>query len=293
MHVQRLLAWGSPVAAWLPRRFAERVADGCGDLAATRRTPAARAAGANLRQLLGRPAEPAHVRGMYRTYARYYLAMMRLAHRPARAAVGHVAWRGAEALEATLARGRGALVLSAHFGNWDLLGMALASRFGAIGVFVESLPEDLLRFYSRVRRRHGVVPIPAGRPSRLPFELLARNGLLGLAADRAFGTRRERVPCGDGMLWVPSGGIRLALRAGAGIHAAFAVRQEDGFAVHIGNDLRPTSAASLEAGTGDVARAFARELQGLVRARPEQWCLLRPLQDAEPEAVAAGERGAA
>lgn len=280
MHLHQLLPWGSLPAAWLPRKLAEALADRCGTLASMGSTPAVRAARANLRQVLAVPADESQVRGVFQTYARYYLAMMRLAHRSTAAAVGTIEWRGVEALDETLARGKGALILSAHFGNWDLVGMALASRYGEIGAFVEPLPDRLFRFYSRIRRRHGVRPIPVGHRSRQPFEVLSRNGVLGLAADRVFGTRSERVPCGRGELAVPSGGIRLALRAGAGVHAVFAVRQVEGFNLRVSSDLAQTVDKTLETRVARVALAFAAELQAVVRSAPEQWCLLQPLQAA-------------
>jgi KDO2-lipid IV(A) lauroyltransferase len=220
--------------------------------------------------------------------------MMRLAHRDLVPAVGAVTWSNAEALHASLRRGRGALVLSAHLGHWDAAGAALARRFGGLSVFVEPLrPAVLFDFYRRARGRHGIRVIPAGQTSRAPIEVLRHNGLLGLVADRAFGVRRERVPCGTGQLLVPAGGIRMALRAGAAIHTAFGVRRHDGFEVRVGADLRPEVRLLRDeaARVHRIGTLFAAELGQIVRLHPEQWCLLHRMD--EMETTPPARRGAA
>ena len=291
MNLQLLMPLGSPLAAALPRPVAEALADHIGALGCRLAPAARRRVRDNLRQILGEEAGEAHVRGAFRTYARYYLAMMRLAHSAPRRAIGDVRWQGIEELDASLGKGRGALVLSAHLGNWDVAGLALAQRYDGICVFAEALrPAVLFTFYSRVRQRHAVQAVAAGVRSRVPLEVLRGNGVLGLVADRAFGVRRVRVPCGDGALEMPAGGIRLALRAGAAIHSVFAVRVPDGFLVHLGPDLGPTSA-----GAGDetqrvrrIGTIFAETLCRTVRRHPDQWCLLHRIDPAADGAVASG-----
>jgi KDO2-lipid IV(A) lauroyltransferase len=308
MNPQVFMRWGSPIAAAVPRRWAESLADRAGDAVCDRALAARSTVTANLRQVLGTEPDDALVRGSFRTYARYYLAMMRLAHMGTDRAVGCLRLAGVEALEATLARGRGALVLSAHLGNWDLVGVALAQRFGEVCVFVEALrPASLLAFYSRVRARHGLRATPAGVASRLPLEVLGGNGLLALAADRPFGVRRVRVPCGEGHLVLPAGGLRLALRAGAAIHAVFAIREQGGFVVEVGPDLaadleplrRSKSEPGARRGTAwtaahendgleRVAARYAAALQATVRRYPDQWCLLHPMDPVQKQLGASG-----
>ena len=306
MNPQVFMRWGSPIAAAVPRRWAESLADRTGDVVCEHARGARRTVTENLRQVLGTPPDEAQVRGSFRTYARYYLSMMRLAHTGTERAIGRLRLEGAEALDGSLARGRGALVLSAHLGNWDVVGVALARTYGEVCVFVEALrPASLLRYYSRVRARHGLRAVPAGAASRLPLEVLGGNGLLALAADRPFGVRRVRVPCGAGHLVLPAGGLRLALRAGAALHAVFAIRERGGFVVEIGPDLttgleplrRPTrergSALVPERGAAyeaecleHVAVGYAAALQETVRRHPDQWCLLYPM---DPGRVGVGE----
>jgi len=276
-------------AAAVPRAWAERLADAAGDLAhrgapGTRRTVAH-----NLTAVLGEVPASATVRGVFRTYARYYLGMMRLRHRTARDAMGPITWENPAGLDASVGRGRGVLVLSAHLGHWDVVGVELARRFGAATVFVEPLqPESVAQFYTRARARHGVRIAPVGAPGRAPVETLRRGGIVGLVADRAFGRRRAQVRCGAADIEIPLGGIQLALRTGAAIHAVFAIRAPAGLRLVCGEDLSAGLATGAsEADAIAVAQRFAVVLRHAVQRHPEQWCVLRPV------ARAARIRGAA
>jgi KDO2-lipid IV(A) lauroyltransferase len=257
------------------------MADGAGHLAWRTARPARARLAANLLQATGDPPGGARLRQAFRAYARYYLAFMRLAHQPPERAVGPMRWVDDAALAASVGRGRGTLVLTAHLGNWDLVGVGLAERFGSISVFAERLePAPVFEFYSRVRRRHGMRVLVAGVPSRAPRAAFAGNGIVALVADRPFGRRVHPVPLGSGTLEVPAGGIELALRAGAAIHVVFAVRDGRGFVLRCGPDLAApvtTAAGTHVPSARDVCTAFATALAAAVRRHPDQWCQLHAL----------------
>lgn len=290
MNLQRLLPHGSRFAALLPRALAEGAADHAGDCAWLVAPEARRRMAANLVQAAG-PEAAAATRGAFRTYARYYLSILRLTHSSLPVAVGPLRWSGREHLERSLRQGRGALVLTAHFGNWDLVGAGLAQCGWEPCVFTERLePRALFEFYRRARERLGMTVSPVGDPGRAPWQTLRRNGVLALVADRPFGQRVEAVPFGSGALHVPTGGIRLALRAGAAIHAVLAVRRDGGFELRCGPDWaagarrRAGEPAQLRA----VAQSFALHLQAAVGAHPDHWCLMTQLPQPAVPAAAAG-----
>lgn len=289
MQPQRFLPWGSLPAAAFPRVWAERLADSAGDVAHRRAPAARRIVARNLAAMIGTAPSAGMVRGVFRTYARYYVGMMRLRHRDAGAAIGPVTWESAEELVASVARGRGVLILSAHLGNWDLVGMALAARFGPLTIFVEPLqPASVARFYTRTRARHGVRIVPVGAPGRAPVETLRRGGIVALAADRAFGKRMVSVECGAGHIEIPTGGIGLALRSGAAIHPVFALRSGDGWRLACGGDLAGGLAdRSTPAAASQVAQRFAAVLRSAVQRHPDQWCALQPMMQPAPRRGAA------
>ena len=290
MNPQCLLPAGSRVAALLPLGLTQAVADHAGKAAwlLSRRGRRTVAANATALAAGGSPQDSCET---FRTYARYYLSMMRLRHRSLAESIGAYEWRHADRLHASLGRGRGALVLSAHFGHWDLVGFAIAAAGADVCVFVEPLvPTSLAAFYRQVRTRHGVRTVPVGDPGRAPVETLLGNGVLGVVADRPFGARREAVDVGNARLDIPVGGVRLALRHGAAIHGVFAVRTAAGFELCCTDDWASPAQALPDEATRVrfVAQQFATELQRLVRAHPGQWCLFAPLAPAVRAAATMG-----
>jgi lauroyl/myristoyl acyltransferase len=290
LNPQCLLPAGSRPAALLPLGLAHAVAGQAGAMAwlasrRGRRTLSANTTAVGAGVAAGASCET------FRTYARYYLSMMRLRHRSLAAGIGPYVWRDQEKLRASLRRGHGALVMSAHFGNWDLVGFAIAAAGTDVCVFVEPLaPRMLADFYRTVRARHAVRTVPVGDPGRMPIETLRGNGVLALAADRPFGTRREAIDIGTARLDIPVGGVRLALRHGAAIHGVFAVRTAAGFELRCTDDwaAQATALPDEAAQVRSVAAQFAAELQRLVQTHPGQWCLFAPLAPARHGAATLG-----
>jgi KDO2-lipid IV(A) lauroyltransferase len=299
VNPQRLLPWGSRGAAALPRPAAAWLADRAGDLAWALAPAARRTVATNLEHTLEHSPSPRLVRQSFRAYARYYQELMRLAHQTPEQAVGRLTWRCFEALDASLGRGRGALVLTGHYGNWDVLGIGLAARYGVVTTFAERLqPRSLFEFYSKLRSRHGIHVTPADDPGRAPILALQRNSVVAFVADRPFGARVAEVACGGARLSVPTGAIRLALRHGTPIHTAFARRTPEGYELGCGADCSADVAHFADEATriDTVAARFAAELARWVGNAPEQWCLHAPLAvwSAAPiERPAAAARGAA
>lgn len=279
MNPQVFLPWGSRAAALLPRTWADAGAVAGADLAAAWSSRLRHVARGNLTLALGRDVPESLCRAVTRSYARYYLEVMRLAHNTAERAVGPIRLHGAAHIATSLSAGRGVVALGAHVGNWDVSAVAVARQFGGMHAYAEVLrPVALFDFYTRLRARHGVRVVPIGSPGRAPLRVLQHNGVLGMLIDRPFGARREWVRFGAGWLEVPSGGIHMALRTGAALHAVFAVRAADGFEVAVTPPLQDDlDAVAEEERVLEVARRFARSLHDTVRAHPGQWCLLHPL----------------
>ena len=78
----------------------------------------------------------------------------------------YVEIEGKEHLEGVLSKGRGAVIATAHAGNWELMGGALASAgFPIIGVAMRQRDAAMDRFIHEYRRHDGVVLDFFGKPT--------------------------------------------------------------------------------------------------------------------------------
>jgi len=81
---------------------------------------------------------------------------------------------------------RGAVVVSAHYGNWELMAMAFGFMFKPITIIVKRLSnEPLDRSMNELRTMHGNSVVYGDQAIRAGLRLLAEGGVLALLADQS------------------------------------------------------------------------------------------------------------
>src|SRR5438874_340233 len=93
---------------------------------------------------------------------------------------------GAEVLDAALARGRGVLVVSGHYGGWELGALAVMSRLRHVVSVARPLDNEYLdRDLARIRERNGTEVVDRRRAARSLYKALSKNGVVALLVDQA------------------------------------------------------------------------------------------------------------
>jgi len=194
----------------------------------------------------------------------------------ARAAEGEVVAEifGFEHLEWALARGRGAILLSGHFGNFELLGAHL-TRYHPVDYVVRSMSNPHVeRLIARERERAGVGRIRAETGARRVYQALRENRWVAMLADQDGGRHGVLVPFLGRPASTPLGPARIAIATGAPIVAGFAARRPDGRHTLV---IEPPLVADDPRAADAAERLTARHvalLERWVRRRPESWLWL-------------------
>ena len=186
-------------------------------------------------------------------------------------------WRGYEHIEAALARGRGAIVVTAHLGNWELGGMILALRGLPLTVVTLREPAGgLSRWREDYRRRLGIRTITVGADNTFAFlemvNALRRNEFVAMLVDRPYdGTGSPVRFFGRETLFSTAPAL-LWQHTAATVLPAFTLQNERGgyvsFAeppVEMAGSVNPREA--LAQNTQRIATAF----EAIVREHPGQW----------------------
>jgi KDO2-lipid IV(A) lauroyltransferase len=226
------------------------------------------------------PGRPAGVEGVFDSYGRYWLEMLRL---PAEVRSGsvpaHCTVNGFEHIEAGLARGKGVIVALPHLGGWEWGGAWMALRGHRLLAVVERIePPELLEWFAEQRAAIGIDVVPLGPDvSRAVLGALRDNRIVCLLSDRDIEGNGVEVDFFGERTTLPGGPATLALRTGATLVPA-AVYFRPG-RDHLGVVRPPIEIERMGGLRDDIARitqALAHELEVLIRAAPEQWHLLQP-----------------
>jgi KDO2-lipid IV(A) lauroyltransferase len=197
-----------------------------------------------------------------------------------------VAIEGRTHLDHCRASGRGAILLTAHLGNWEL-GAATVKRLGfPVTVVARSHPDrrtDAL--FVRQRQRCGLAVLPLDQGvTRRALQALAGGQFLGMLGDLDFTGNGLPVPFGDGCLMIPRGPALLSLRSGAPILPAFLIREaRNVFRLWIEPPMTAERGAQRESALHALVRQSGCALERYVRRFPEQWVVFNEaVRPAEP-----------
>lgn len=177
-----------------------------------------------------------------------------------------VAWEGRAHVEAALARGKGVIVLSAHFGHYELLGASFARR-RPVTVLVQPPSKSAFeRLFIEYRAMHGVTTHSNMGPASLrpAIRALQRNEIVALLSDQHGEAQEAIVTLFGHPVSIPMGAFYLAKKTGAALLPAFIVRTETGHRLEIEPELVVT-------GTPADAQEYCRILERQVRAHPDHW----------------------
>jgi len=188
---------------------------------------------------------------------------------------------GWENIEAALASGRGAILLSAHVGGWEIAS-GIRSRFERhklpvplnVAMFV---PEGgrVPSFVDLLEREGDLKVIPLSG-KELPFEILAaleRGEVVAFHGDRTLSEARVRVPFLGATAEFPTGPWQLAAATGAPVVEAFLVKE--GWRRYRFETYPPIAVSAPRAARARVLEehvsAFARTLESVLARHPYQW----------------------
>ncbi len=269
-----------------------------GDRAFRFRHSARRDVIANMRQVMGPDASDAEVsrvaREVFRNASRYYADLLYIPRMdPKRFWDEQLTIEGEHYLADAQTSGRGAVVVSGHFGSPELVVQAMASQGFRIYSLTEPLqPQALSEFTMWLRSRHGHEYRPVGFGGIKEAILrLKRGGIVALLFDRDIGGTGVPMEFCGAMTKIPLGAVELALRTGADLTPAWAWRI-DGFRFRsvIGPPLEMVRTGNYADDVRTNAKRLLELLELRLRSDPGQWAVLEAIWDVKDQKHAEKER---
>ena len=192
---------------------------------------------------------------------------------PAERLLGRVRGRGTEHIGEALAKGRGILFLTGHFGNWELLAATHGLAGFGLSVVVRPLDNPYLdAVIARARERSGLRAISKREAVQGVRAALARGQCIGILLDQDAGRDGVFVPFLGHAASTSRALAILALKTRAPVLPAFIHRLPDG-----GHELVLEPEIPLVL-TGDLdhdilmnTARYSEAIERQVRDHPEQW----------------------
>jgi KDO2-lipid IV(A) lauroyltransferase len=202
------------------------------------------------------------------------IELARLLARPLEATLGELTLDGLEHLRTAMADHRGALMLSAHLGNWEYLSAAAHLTGYPLSIVVRPLDSPALdAVAARMRLKTGVELIDKRGALRPVLEALRRRRLVGVLLDQN-AARRESVfvPFFGHMASTSRSLALLSLRTGAPILPIFTAREGPGrHRVVIQPPLPRPTVNDPEQAVVELTARCNQAIEAAIRKTPEQW----------------------
>ena len=179
-----------------------------------------------------------------------------------------------EIIEEAYKRGKGILLLTAHFGNWELLAQSMNVVFSfPISSIVKTQSNRLVnRSIQERRAKFGMRSIPMETSLRDVLKALRNKEAVGLVADQA--APKENVPVEFFGTMVPThqGPAVFSLKMGSPLVSIFSVRRPDGsYSMYVEEIPSDDLEGYTEENATELTRRHVRVTEAIIRRFPDQW----------------------
>lgn len=176
---------------------------------------------------------------------------------------------GREHVDAALEKGKGALMVSGHLGNWERIAAWLSLAGYPISIIIrDANQQDVNQLVNRVRAATGAKIIARGRATRAILERLHANEVVAMLCDQ--NADDAYLPFFGHAAGVATGAGVLAERTGCAVFSGACVHQGQGrYVLSFSDQIVPLGKNEFR---GEAwMRGVHTWLEGEISAHPEQW----------------------
>ncbi len=171
------------------------------------------------------------------------------------------------------AAGRGAVLLTAHMGNWEYLGVWISNQgYPASYIFQEQANPYVDELIRRFRSRMGMDVIPRGKALRGFLQALRRGHFVAAVADQDAGKNGIFIDFMGNPASTTAGPAKFVLKTGAEIIFGVAYRDANHrLHAHIETLDVDVSGLDEEQAVRAIMEKYTRTLEKWIRRYPDQW----------------------
>ena len=194
-------------------------------------------------------------------------------------------------LRQALEKGNGVIIVSAHFGNWELIPLYLRSLGFEGGVLARPLRySEYESFIISLRGAFGV-PTYARGALKDVARILRANQIVGVMPDQDVDSLEGVfVDFFGKATYTPVGPAALSLMTGAPIIPCLVVRERSGFRLVVEKPILPPRGIDRHAAMQQLTQAWTDVLASYISRYPDQWVWMHRRWKTQPSSEAATGR---
>ncbi len=268
---------GVKLAQLLPPRAADSLGCGLGTLAHTVLTSRRRIARDNLKRALGNTVSNREVdlivKRVFQNLGRTLIEFSRFGRTGLDGARKLIVADNIERIRKVYEEGKGGIIVSAHFGNWELMGVWTATLGYPMDFLIgtqhnQKIDNMLVGF----RQDMGVGIIRLSTSARQVFKALKANRFTGLVSDQHSASGGIVLDFFGRPASTPKGPALFAIRAGCPLLPCVLRRESyDRHVVMACDPIYPPNSGDEEADIRSMTEAYTKFFESCIRQYPDQW----------------------
>jgi len=192
---------------------------------------------------------------------------------------------GIEKFDNALKEGKGAIAITAHLGNWELIPMYFASKGYPSNVIARPIYyEKYDEWVSFLRNSMGVNVIYRTESPKKILKLLKKNELVGILPD-------QDVDSVDGIFvdffgksaYTPSAPAKIALATGSPIIPIFIIRGSKKHTIYVEDPICVDKNLDKNDAVNTYTKQLSDVIESYIRKHPEQWVWMHKRWKTRPE----------
>jgi len=185
----------------------------------------------------------------------------------------HIKLENTDIIKSSLEKGKGVILLTAHFGNWEIAPLASSLSGYTMSVFArEQKYERLNNLLNQFRQSTGCRVITKGFSVKDIIKTLDNNGIIGMLSDQDAGANGIFVNFFNRPASTAQGIAAFALKTGAAVLPSFIWRVGvDNHAIKVGERFELVNTGDKDKDARINLQGMADILEGYIRKFPEQW----------------------
>ncbi|MFH1351798.1 MAG: lysophospholipid acyltransferase family protein [Pseudomonadota bacterium] len=186
----------------------------------------------------------------------------------------YVVFVNGENLIGALGKGKGAFILTGHFGNWELMAAATALQYGPGAAVVRPIDfQPLDRLMDELRSRFGTEIIPKKKSMRRVISAIKGNRMVGILLDQNVDWYEGVFVNFFGRWACTNKGLALvALKTGTPVIPVFSVRRRDGrYNIIFENEVQLIETGDKTRDVEENTALFTGIIEKYIKRYPDHW----------------------